>query len=244
MAVRLDQFLADRGLTASRARARDLIRRGCVTVDDRTVTKPAFQVRIDADVAVGAEAADVSRGAAKLREALNALAFDVRGRSFLDIGASTGGFTQALLEAGAAHVTAVDVGRRQLHESLANDPRVTNLEQTDARELTAGDVSTSVDGVVADVSFVSVRKVLAPALHLCGPGAVAVVLIKPQFELSPEAIGKGGIVRDATMQDEAVRLVTAWIAAQSGWHVSGVVPSPIAGGDGNSEWLAGARRDG
>lgn len=244
MAVRLDQFLADRGLTETRSRARDLIRRGRVTVDSETITKPAFQVGDTVEVSVSREARDVSRGAEKLRAALAAFAFDVAGRTFIDVGASTGGFTQALLDAGAAHVTAVDVGRGQLAPALAADARVANLEQTDARTLTAAQFDTPPDGVVADVSFVSVRKVLGPALAVCRPGSIAVILIKPQFELSPDAIGKGGIVRSAEDREMAKHLVTDWVGAQPGWRVIDVIPSPITGGDGNAEWLAGARRDG
>ena len=186
----------------------------------------------------------VSRGAEKLGGALDHFGLDANGRRALDIGASTGGFTQLLLQRGAAHVLAVDVGREQLHDSLRGDPRVTVLESFDARQLSAEAVAGPVDAITADVSFVSLTKVLGPALELAAPGAWAVALIKPQFELTPADIGKGGIVRDQAARGLAVDNVTKWLTQRTEWNVLGVCPSPIVGGSGNLEFLIGAVKDG
>jgi 23S rRNA (cytidine1920-2'-O)/16S rRNA (cytidine1409-2'-O)-methyltransferase len=242
-ASRLDLVLVARGLAPSRARARDLIRRGLVEVAGAIVTRPAVVVVGEVDIRVLGGAADVSRGAAKLVAALDSFAFPVEGRVALDIGASTGGFTQVLLARGAARVYAVDVGHGQLDPRLAADPRVVSLERCDARRLDRALVPEPVDAIVADVSFISLTKALPVPLSLAAPAAWLVALVKPQFEAGPAAVGRGGIVRDPAARRRAVEAVRDWVAAQPGWRVVDVVASPIAGGSGNEEFLLGAVRD-
>jgi 23S rRNA (cytidine1920-2'-O)/16S rRNA (cytidine1409-2'-O)-methyltransferase len=238
---RLDQRLVAEGLVPSRARAADLIRRGCVTVTGATVLKPGALVADDAPIVVAAGAGDgVSRGALKLEAALHDFGFDPVGRVALDIGASTGGFTEVLLAEGAAKVYAVDVGRGQLHERLRADPRVVSLEATDARNLDAALIPEPVGTIVADVSFISLTQALPAALKRAAPGAWLVALVKPQFEAGREAVGKGGIVRKAEDRERAVVRVRDFLEGE-GWIVLGVIPSPIEGGSGNVEFLIGAR---
>jgi len=246
MRTRLDIALVERGLAPTRSRARDLIRSGQVRVDDEVCTKAGAEVGEDEHLSLqDAEAARaVSRGGQKLAAALVAFEFDPSGRVALDVGASTGGFTQVLLERGAKKVYAADVGHGQLHASLKEDRRVVSLEGLDARRLTRAVVPEPVDVITADVSFISLIKALGPALELAAPGAFLVALVKPQFEVGPERIGKGGIVRDAAARDSALDTVTAWLASQPGWRVAGSIPSPIKGGSGNVEFLIGALHDG
>lgn len=244
MRERLDRTLVARRLAETRSRARDLILRGEVRVAGAVETRPAASVAADAAIEVASGGAGlVSRGAVKLAAALDAFAFDAAGRDALDVGASTGGFTQVLLERGAARVYAVDVGRSQLHERLRGEARVVALEETDARDLDRTLVPASVGAIVADVSFISLLKVLPPALVLAAPGAWLVALVKPQFEVGPAGVGRGGIVRDPALRQQAVARVADWIAAEAGWRVVGVIPSPIRGGSGNEEFLLGAARD-
>ncbi len=186
----------------------------------------------------------VSRGGAKLAAALDAFGLDPRHRVALDVGASTGGFTQVLLKRGAEKVYAVDVGHGQLHARLKDDPRVVSLEGCDARSLERATIPEAIAAIVADVSFISLLKALPAALALAMPGAWLVALIKPQFEVGRARIGKRGIVRDASARDAAVEDVSTWLAAQSGWRVVGVIPSPLRGGSGNEEFLLGACKDG
>jgi 23S rRNA (cytidine1920-2'-O)/16S rRNA (cytidine1409-2'-O)-methyltransferase len=240
---RLDLALVARGLVATRAKARDLIARGEVSVDGQVVSKAATSVREGQAIAVNAEAAaQVSRGAVKLAAALNHFGLDVGGRTALDIGASTGGFTQTLLERGAARVYAVDVGKGQLHATLAGDPRVVSLEDCDSRTLDGARVPEAVCAIVADVSFISLTKALPAALTLAATGCWLVALVKPQFEVGREGVGKGGVVRDAALRERALSDVRDWLAAQSGWTVLGTMPSPIEGGSGNVEFLIAAVR--
>jgi 23S rRNA (cytidine1920-2'-O)/16S rRNA (cytidine1409-2'-O)-methyltransferase len=238
--TRLDRLLVECGLAATRAQAADLVRRGCVTVDGVTVAKPGQLVARDAVLAVSPGAAPyVSRGGLKLAAALDVFGLDPAGRIALDIGASTGGFTDVLLARGVARVYAVDVGRSQLHDRIRADPRVTVLEGTDARSFDAtliGEVE-GVGAIVADVSFISLTLALPVALRLAAPGAWLVALIKPQFEAGREAVGKGGIVRDQAAREAAVRRVRDFVAGVPGWSVLGVMPSPIEGGSGNQEFL-------
>jgi 23S rRNA (cytidine1920-2'-O)/16S rRNA (cytidine1409-2'-O)-methyltransferase len=245
MRKRLDVTLVERGLAPSRSRARDLIKYGKVLVDRQVCTKTGAEVDMQQvlELEPGTEAT-VSRGAAKLAAGLEAFGFDPAGLTALDVGASTGGFTETLLARGAAKVYAVDVGHGQLHARLKSDPRVVSLEGCDARSLEATMFSEPVTAIVADVSFISATKALPPALALAAPGAWLVALIKPQFEVGPEHVGKGGIVRDRTARLRAVDEVTAWLAAQDGWRLAGTVPSPIRGGSGNEEFLMGALHDG
>jgi 23S rRNA (cytidine1920-2'-O)/16S rRNA (cytidine1409-2'-O)-methyltransferase len=240
---RLDKMLVLRGLVPSRARAQDLIRRGLVRVGDAVETSPGALVRETMALAVAGGQDDVSRGACKLAAALDHFAFSPAGLAALDVGAATGGFTQVLLRRGASRVYAVDVGHGQLHPSLAGDPRVVALEGCDARSLDAVRIPEPVGAIVADVSFISLTKALAGALVLAAPGAWLVALVKPQFEAGRAAIGKGGIVRDPAQRARATETVRAWLAAQPGWRIVGLMPSPIAGGSGNQEFLLGAVHD-
>jgi 23S rRNA (cytidine1920-2'-O)/16S rRNA (cytidine1409-2'-O)-methyltransferase len=240
MRKRLDQTLVERGLTATRSRARDLILRGRVRVDDSVIVRPAALVADTSELTLADGHGYVSRGALKLEAGLAAFGFEVKDRTALDIGASTGGFTEVLLGRGAAKIYAVDVGRGQLHESLRGNPRVVSLERCDARTLTRDRIPDPIGAIVADVSFISLEKALPPALALAAPGAWLIALIKPQFEVGPGGVNKDGVVRDACRRDKAVAGVSAWLAARTRWHVAGVVPSPIDGGSGNEEFLLGA----
>jgi 23S rRNA (cytidine1920-2'-O)/16S rRNA (cytidine1409-2'-O)-methyltransferase len=237
--------MVELGLAPSRARARDFVRRGLVEVAGAVELRPAAAVADNAEIRLSPEAGNhVSRGALKLIAALDRFAFPVAGVVALDIGASTGGFTEVLLARGAARVYAVDVGHGQLHPRLAADSRVVSLERCDARQLDAARVPEPAGAVVADVSFISLTKALPAVLRLTEPGAWLVALIKPQFEAGRDAVGKGGIVRDAQMRRRAVELVCDWVGGKAGWRVIDVIPSPIAGGSGNQEFLLGAVRDG
>jgi 23S rRNA (cytidine1920-2'-O)/16S rRNA (cytidine1409-2'-O)-methyltransferase len=183
----------------------------------------------------------VSRGGVKLAAALDHFALSPEGRVCLDLGASTGGFTQVLLERGATHVYAVDVGHDQLHAKVRSDPRVTALDGLNARDLTAARVPQTPQAITADVSFISLKLALPPALHLAAKDAWAVLLVKPQFEVGPRGVSKGGIVRDAAAREAAVAEVTGWMKAQ-GWQMLGSMDSPIAGGEGNLEYLLAAQK--
>lgn len=242
---RLDQALVARGLVSTRSRARDLVRRGAVRVNGTIATRPAATVEERTNLAIDAEADRyVSRGGLKLAAALAHFEFQAQGRVALDIGASTGGFTDVLLQAGATRVHAIDVGHDQLHPRIAADPRVVRRDGTDARALTRGDIADVIEAIVADVSFVSLTKVLSAPLDLAAPGCWLVVLVKPQFEAGRAAVGKGGIVVDPADRERAVTEVSAWIEQQSQWRAIGRLESPIAGGSGNIETLLGAIKDG
>jgi 23S rRNA (cytidine1920-2'-O)/16S rRNA (cytidine1409-2'-O)-methyltransferase len=239
--TRLDQLLVDSGLAPTRSRAADLVRSGCVSVGGVPALKPGALVRADASLAVSPDAPSyVSRGALKLEAALDSFDFEVEGRVALDIGASTGGFTEVLLAHGAAKVYAVDVGRDQLHAKLRAYPRVVVLEGTDARSLDAKHVKEPVGAIVADVSFISLTQALPAALSLAAAGAWLIALVKPQFEACRKAVGKGGIVRSEAEREKAVTRVWEFLQ-NAGWRVLGVVPSPILGRGGNQEFLVGAR---
>lgn len=240
---RLDRLLVTRGLVPTRARAADAIRRGAVAVDGRVVTKPGAAVAVDAAVTIeDAAAGYVSRAALKLIAALDHFGISLTGAVALDVGASTGGFTQVLLERGAAQVFAVDVGAGQLADLLRDDRRVVTLEGVNARHLSAETIPEPVDIITADVSFISLMKALPAALALAKPGAWLVALVKPQFEAGPEQVGKGGIVRDARVREKVCADVTGWLEDR-GWLVAGVIPSPIKGADGNVEYLIAARQE-
>lgn len=240
---RLDQALVAAGLAPSRARARALIAAGAVTLDGAAADKPGARVPAAARLAVTGDPLPwVSRGALKLRHALDAFGLSPAGAVALDLGASTGGFTQVLLAAGAAEVWAVDVGHGQLAPEVRDDPRVRAIEGLNARDLTAAHVPPP-DFVVADLSFIGLAKALPPALGLARSGAVLVALVKPQFEVGPAAVGKGGIVRDAAAIAAARAGVRGFLEA-SGWAIVGETESPIAGGDGNAEFLIAARKGG
>ena len=242
-AGRLDLTLVSRKLAKTRSRAHDLIRRGEVRVEGEIVKKPGTIVGDGEMIEVAAGAGRyVSRGALKLIAALDHFALSPRGRVALDIGASTGGFTEVLLERGATKVYAVDVGHGQLAPALRDDPRVTVLERCNARKLTSDQISEPAGAVTVDVSFISLTLVLPYVLTLAAPGALLVALVKPQFEAGREAVGKGGIVKDPANRARAVTRVRDCIVGQPGWSIIGEVPSPITGQDGNEEWLMAARR--
>jgi 23S rRNA (cytidine1920-2'-O)/16S rRNA (cytidine1409-2'-O)-methyltransferase len=241
---RLDLRMVELGLAPSRARARDLILRGLVEVGGAVARKPGGQVAESTSIAVaGAGPAQVSRGALKLAAALEHFQFAASGVVALDVGASTGGFTEVLLSAGAARVYAVDVGRGQLDSRLGRDERFFSMEGCDARRLDRLLIPEPIGAVVVDVSFISLTKALPAALALVKSGGWLVALVKPQFEAGRAAVGKGGIVRDADARQRAVETVRTWISAQPGWRVLDVIPSPITGGSGNQEFLLGAIRD-
>ncbi len=243
--LRLDQLLVELGLFATRSRARDAIQRGTVKVDGKPVTKPGQTVPRAAKISVDDPAsAYVSRAALKLIAALDHFELDVKGRTALDIGASTGGFTQVLLERGAAHVLAIDVGHDQLHETLRADPRVTNKEGLNARALELSHLDgREIDCVVSDVSFISLKLALPPALAFAQKGAICALLVKPQFEAGREAIGKGGILRDPKDGERIAEELRSWLETQAGWRALGLCPSPIEGGDGNREYLLAGKKD-
>jgi 23S rRNA (cytidine1920-2'-O)/16S rRNA (cytidine1409-2'-O)-methyltransferase len=243
--TRLDVALVQRGLVATRARARDLILRGEVRTNGQVAQRPAAAVTDTTDIDLAPGAGEyVSRGLLKLTAALDHFAFDPAGRVALDIGASTGGFTELLLRRGSAKVYAVENGHDQLHDALRNDPRVVSREGFDCRLMTTSDVSDPITAIVADLSFISLIKAIPAALKLAQTGCWLAALIKPQFESDRNAVGRTGIVTSAEVQAAAVTKVSAWLAAQPGWHVLGVIPSPVSGGDGNAEFLIGARYDG
>ena len=243
--TRLDLALVERGLVASRSRARDLIVRGFVLVDGVQVCKPSLAVSARTRIALGDQAPHyVSRGAEKLVAALDHFGFSAKDRVALDVGASTGGFTDVLLERGAKRVFAIDVGHDQLHRRLKQDPRVESLEDTDIRRLDRAVVGHGVDAIVVDVSFISLLKVLPAALALARGPSWLVALIKPQFEVGPAGVGKSGVVTDAAARGAAVERVETWLRQQSDWASAGVVASPLAGGSGNQEFLIGAVRHG
>ncbi|GLS32733.1 TlyA family RNA methyltransferase [Neomesorhizobium albiziae] len=243
--LRLDELLVSRGLFASRSRARDAIERGTVTVDGRAAAKPGQAVAATASIAVDDPAqAYVSRAALKLIAGLDHFGFDPAGCHALDIGASTGGFTQVLLERGAAHVVAIDVGHAQLDAALKADRRVTCIEGLNARDLTVENIGeTRPDFLVSDVSFISLKLALPPALGLAAPDARGVFLVKPQFEAGREAIGKGGLLRDPADADRIAEERRRWLDAFPGWRAVGTVASPIEGGDGNREFLLAGVKD-
>lgn len=243
--LRLDQALVELGFYESRARARDAILRGTVTIDGHQATKPAQKVSRDIAVTLQDPASGyVSRAALKLIEGLGRFEIDVTGRVCLDIGASTGGFTQVLLERGARQVHAIDVGHDQMHETLRQNPKVVATDGLNARDLTSADLGGSAPTLlVSDVSFISLKLALPNALDLAEQGADAVLLIKPQFEAGKDRIGRGGLVAAETGEEIAQELFD-WLNAYSGWISVALLPSPIKGGDGNAEYLLHGRKTG
>lgn len=239
---RLDQLLVSRGLAESRTRAQALVMAGVVFSGERKLDKPGLQLAEDAPLEVrGRDHPWVSRGGIKLAHALAHFGLDPTGAVAMDIGSSTGGFTDVLLQKGAAHVFAVDSGTNQLAWSLRQDDRVTVLEQTSARLLTSELIDRSCDWVVCDASFISLAKVLEVPLSLAAPQCTLVALIKPQFEVGREEVGKGGVVRDPDLHRRVCDEVRSWLET-GGWEVLGIVESPITGPKGNVEFLVAARR--
>lgn len=236
--------MVERGLAPSRSRAADAISRGVVFVDGEKAAKVALKVSPDAKITMEDPARGfVSRAALKLINALDTFNFSPKDLKILDIGASTGGFTQVLIQRGAAHVYAVDVGHDQLHKMIQDDPRVTNLEGLNARNLTFDHIGEPVDAIVSDVSFISLKLALPPALTMVTPGAWVALLVKPQFEVGRAFVGRGGIVRDREQAKHAVDEIARWLDDQPGWRVKGLVECPITGSDGNQEYLLGATFD-
>lgn len=241
---RLDQLLLNRGLFESRSRARDAVQRGTVKVNGKVVSKPSANVAADVVIETDDPAqAYVSRAALKLVAALDHFKLSPEGLSCLDVGASTGGFTQVLLERGAAHVTSVDVGHGQMHPNISGHPQVVNIEGLNARHMTAEDIGdVPVEFVVSDVSFISLKLALAPALDLAEPGATCVLLVKPQFEAGRDAISKAGLLKEPETAPDVAADLENWLVADMGWTSLGLIPSPIEGGDGNREFLLAGRK--
>jgi 23S rRNA (cytidine1920-2'-O)/16S rRNA (cytidine1409-2'-O)-methyltransferase len=240
--IRLDQLLVERGLAESRARAQAMIAGGLVASAGQILDKPGKTVPADIalDVA-GPPHPWVSRGGVKLAGALDHFNIDPTDAVALDIGASTGGFTDVLLTRGASRVYAVDVGHGQLAPKLRQDRRVVVLEHVNARYLSSAEVPQPVDLITCDASFIGLETLLPAPLALAAPGARLIALIKPQFEVGPDRVGKGGIVRDPVLHEAVCRRIAAWLDARPGWQVAGTTESPIPGPDGNKEFLIAAR---
>jgi 23S rRNA (cytidine1920-2'-O)/16S rRNA (cytidine1409-2'-O)-methyltransferase len=234
---RLDVLVVERGLAESRAKAQALILAGQVVVGDQRVDKPGAQVPVEAELRLKGEVLPyVSRGGLKLKAALDRFGLQVAGKVCADIGASTGGFTDCLLQEGATRVHAIDVGYGQLHEKLRQDARVRSRERVNARYLTAEDLPEPVGVLVVDVSFISLTQVLPAALPFLEPGGLLVALVKPQFEVGPEKVGKGGVVKDEAARREAIEKMEVFVRSQ-GLLVRGVMDSPVPGPAGNVEAL-------
>src|SRR3569833_1234326 len=238
--LRADRLLVERGLFDSRAKAQAAIEAGLVQSNGAKVRKASEEIARDAALTASPAHPYVSRGGVKLAAALDHFGIDAKGCVCLDVGASTGGFTQVLIERGAARVHAVDVGKAQLHASLRGRPEIVSLEETDIRKLSAAVFAEPPSLVTIDVSFISLKLALPAASALAAPAATLVALIKPQFEAGRERVKKG-VVRDTAVHQAVCDDIAVSIAAL-GWRVSGVIPSPIAGGDGNAEFLLGATR--
>ena len=240
---RLDQLLVERGLADSRAKAQALVLAGQVFSGERRLDKPGQAVAVDLPLAIrGPRSPYVSRGGLKLAHGLDQFGIDAQAMVALDIGASTGGFSDVLLQRGAARVYAVDVGHGQLDWRLRHHPKVIVLERTNARYLSRDLIPDPIDLVVCDASFISLRLVLPPALELAHAGACLLALIKPQFEVGKGQVGKGGVVRDPALHAQVCADIARWLAGERGWHVQGVAASPITGPKGNREFLIAARR--
>jgi len=241
--TRLDVWLAEHGLAESREKAQALVMLGRVRIDGRPATKPGTRVQEASHVAVEPGPVHVSRGALKLPGALDAFGVDPTARVAVDVGASTGGFTETLLARGAARVYAVDVGRGQLHERLRSDPRVVVRDRTNARALSSADVPEPCSLATMDVSFISVGKILPALRSVLAPGAEAVVLVKPQFEVGRGQVGRGGVVKDPALHRDALRAVAA--AAQAlGYAARDACAAPVPGAEGNREFFLLLARDG
>ena len=240
---RADQLLVEQGLAESRSKAQALILAGLVSCGERRINKPGEQLAADATLALkGRDHPWVSRGGVKLAHALDHFRVAVRGSVALDVGASTGGFTDVLLARGARRVHTVDVGHAQLAWKLRQDPRVVVHERLNARNLTCAHIPEPIDIITSDVSFIGLSVVLPAPLALAAEQAQLVALVKPQFEAGRDHVGKGGVVRDPGIQNEVCERIAAWVAEQPGWRVAGIVESPILGPEGNREFLLYAVR--
>jgi 23S rRNA (cytidine1920-2'-O)/16S rRNA (cytidine1409-2'-O)-methyltransferase len=240
--MRADVFLVENGYAKSRSEAQAAIREGLVRVDGAVVDKPSQTVPASAAIEYERPHPFVSRGGVKLTAALDHFGLSPQGCVCLDLGASTGGFTQVLLQRGAARVYAMDVGHGQMDDGLARDPRVVLRDGVNARDLTPVDLPETITAITADLSFISLKLALPPALSLAAKGAWAILLVKPQFEAGRGAVGKGGIVRDKAVREAALAGISEFIAAQAGWRPLGHIESPIVGGDGNVEYLLAASK--
>lgn len=237
MEERLDKLLFERGLVTSRTRGEELIKNGDVLVNGVAIDKPGKKIPVSSEIKLlNEELSWVSRGALKLLKALDHWHIDVSGLHFMDIGASTGGFTEVLLSRGAQHVTCIDVGHGQLHPRIAAHPHITNFEKTHVRELTAHHFPEPVDGAVIDVSFISLEKVFPFIQAHLKPGATVIALVKPQFELERKELNKHGVVRSSLSYPKVLDNVSSY-ASDSHFEVKGITDSPIFGGDGNKEFL-------
>ncbi len=238
---RLDQLLVRRGLAENPTRARALVMAGLVFSQTKRLDKPGQRVAGDMELTLkGPDHPWVSRGGVKLAHGLSHFGIEAKDRVCLDVGASTGGFTDVLLSGGAKRVYAVDVGHGQLDWKLSQDPRVLVLDKTNARHLTSEQVPEGVDLIVCDVSFIGLATVLPASMALAVPGAHLVALIKPQFEVGKGKVGKGGVVRDKALHDEVCERISTWIDGEDGWRVLGITESPITGAAGNREFLIAA----
>src|SRR5215470_11665571 len=236
--TRLDVALVERGLAETRAAAQRLVMAGLVFSNDKRLDKAGQAIGADTPIEVrGQPHPYVSRGGLKLAKALDHFAIPVAGRIALDVGASTGGFTDCLLQRDAAKVYAIDAGTNQLAWKLRRDPRVVSMEKTNIRAVTRAEVPEPIDLVVCDASFIGLRTALPAALALAAPGAHLVALIKPQFEVGKGRVGKGGVVREPELHKEVVDTISAWLGTQEAWTVLGVTDSPIEGAEGNKEFL-------
>lgn len=238
MKVRLDRLLVERGLAESREQARRMVLGGDVRVNDRGAFKSAERISGDAEIVLKKAPEFVSRGGDKLARAFDAFDFDVRGRRCLDVGASTGGFTDCLLRRGAEAVIALDVGRGQLHWKLRNDPRVVVMERFNARHLSPGDLPWRPSRAVVDVAFISLKRILPPLREVLAPGAEIITLIKPQFEAGRAEVRRGGVVRDETVRRRVVETLHAFGERECGLTWMGECVSPLRGPHGNVEFLA------
>jgi len=244
--IRLDEWLVEKGHYPSRARARDAILRGCISLDGELSPKPSRTVPGEDAVHINDPALKfVSRAALKLVHALEETGYSPDGKVALDLGASTGGFCQVLLQNGARRVFGVDVGHGQLAETLLTDSRLVNIENLNARDLALEHLEgSSPEFITSDVSFISLKLALPPALEIAAERAIGIFLVKPQFEVGRDGLGKGGVVRDDALALRAAEEIRDWLAAFPGWHVTHFMQSPIAGGDGNREYLLAGMKNG
>jgi len=243
---RLDEWLVEAGHYTSRARARDAILRGCIKFGKNTVKKPATKVADPDAITIEDDAIDlVSRAAIKLDAALKETRYSPQGKVCLDLGASTGGFCQILLDQGASQVYAIDVGHDQMDDRLLDNPQLVNHEGVNARELTLEHLDHNApEFITCDVSFISLKLALPPALDMAEDGAIGIFLIKPQFEVGKDRLGKGGVVRDENLLHETANGLRDWFNNVPSWRVTHFMPSPIHGGDGNQEFLMAGIKDG
>ena len=241
MKERLDKVIKERRLIRSRSRAQRMIEAGRVTVNGQVIDRPGHPIDSEAEIEILDYEAYVSRGGEKLEAALEQFYVEPKGRVCLDVGASTGGFTDCLLQHGAVKVFAIDVGHDQLHPTLRSDPRVVVREGLNARYLESRDIGEPVSLVVADVSFISLKLILPPLVDVVAHGGELILLVKPQFEVGKEALPASGVVRDATLQARALNDVARFIDDETPWHVIEVMVSPIEGEKGNVEFFIHAR---